>query len=419
MSELPPELQSLHQMVNSTSSLQSKLSFISSTTGLVLEEPRDSISCLSTSPKYLVLGTWANSIEVWDLFSQKRLFRLTGHSDKVNCVHISPNSHLIFSGSEDCAIKIWKGPKFRNSASLTGHCKAVNSICLTSDGGILASSSSDQTIRLWDLENEKDLKLLECTKANCLQFSRNNSMLVSGCGDGIIRIWDLAKNCKQHRLEGHTGKVSSILFTSDDKCIVSSSHDSLIIIWDLSSLIQIYSLRGLNSPILDMCISDKYIYCNTQRLGIYKWNIQTRLLEFYLPQTNTTHMALTQDRNLMAAVEGSKIIKIIDLEKKKESAVFGGHWSKITCMCVDNCYLVTGSQDNTIRIWNMQTYKQECVFVGHTAWVTQVMCKFGSVFSASKDGTVREWDIEKRTQVRSISRKYRILAVFHRKPTLV
>lgn len=59
-------------------------------------------------------------------------------------------------------------------------------------------------------------------------------------------------------------------------------------------------------------------------------------------------------------------------------------------------YIVSGSEDWTIRLWNLEKRRQETIFVGHFASVNQLcVLKNGEIVSGSSDYTVRIWNIDK------------------------
>src|SRR5947199_100279 len=78
-------------------------------------------------------------------------------SSYVYSVAISPDRHLLASGSRDCTIKLWNLHTGQELLTLRGHTHAVHSVAFSSDGQSLASSSEDQTIKLWDLYTGKEL----------------------------------------------------------------------------------------------------------------------------------------------------------------------------------------------------------------------------------------------------------------------
>ena len=76
----------------------------------------------------------------------------------------------------------------------------------------------------------------------------------------------------------------------------------------------------------------------------------------------------------------------------------GAHTAPIQSISVDReeRFLVTGSEDKTVRIWNASAGKELAVLLGHEGWVTSVsFSPDGTRFAtASGDRTIRIWDAD-------------------------
>ena len=66
----------------------------------------------------------------------------------------------------------------------------------------------------------------------------------------------------------------------------------------------------------------------------------------------------------------------------------------------DSKYIVTGSDDNTIRIWDIGSKKEIAVLKGHTQALTRITITNDDryIISASHDNTERLWNIKERRQ---------------------
>ncbi|QYX31454.1 serine/threonine-protein kinase [Sphaerospermopsis torques-reginae] len=75
---------------------------------------------------------------------------LTTHDD-VNSVAISSDGNTLV-GSDDNTIKIWNLATGELKSTLTGHSDSVRSLAISPDGRTLVSGSDDNTIKIWRLE---------------------------------------------------------------------------------------------------------------------------------------------------------------------------------------------------------------------------------------------------------------------------
>ena len=103
--------------------------------------------------------------------------------------------------------------------------------------------------------------------------------------------------------------------------------------------------------------------------------------------------------------ETIKCYKIITYENDKKIKIWNageyinilsGHTDFITCsILISSQYLVTGSEDKTLRLWNLSSNQIELILYGHTDSITFI-AKYDNkyIISASKDDTVRFWNLK-------------------------
>ncbi len=84
--------------------------------------------------------------------------RLSGHSEVVRSLALSPDTLLLASGSNDNTVKLWK---YQNQTtaliSLNKHSGKVTSVVFVSDK-VLASASTDFSIKVWNVNASKKKK---------------------------------------------------------------------------------------------------------------------------------------------------------------------------------------------------------------------------------------------------------------------
>ena len=117
---------------------------------------------------------------------------LTGHSDYISALTISPDGKILASGDDDNTIKLWNLTTGKLLRTLHGHSDTVSS-----DGQILASGSWDNTIKLWNLSTGKLLRTLSkhSSAIYSVAISPNGQIIASG-SDDTIKLWDLSTHAK-------------------------------------------------------------------------------------------------------------------------------------------------------------------------------------------------------------------------------
>ncbi|TFK66196.1 WD40 repeat-like protein [Pluteus cervinus] len=117
-------------------------------------------------------------------------------------------------------------------------------------------------------------------------------------------------------------------------------------------------------------------------------------------------VAYSSDNRYVVSGSNDKTVRIWDVETGQQKGTeLTGHTHYVTSVAFssDSRYVVSGSQDNTVRIWDVETGKQKGTeFKGHTKWVESVAFSSDSkyVVSGSLDNTVRIWDVETGQQKR-------------------
>uniref|UniRef100_A0A8C7D9Y7 Pleckstrin homology domain interacting protein n=1 Tax=Oncorhynchus kisutch TaxID=8019 RepID=A0A8C7D9Y7_ONCKI len=217
--------------------------------------------------------------------------RILGHLSSVYCVTFDRTGRRIFTGSDDCLVKIWGTDEGRLLATLRGHAAEISDMAVSYENTMLAAGSCDKTIRVWCLQTCVPLAVLEGHSASitslqfsplvsgskrflsstgadgticfwqwdartlkfgqgpgkftersrpgvqmiCSSFSAGGMFLATGSTDHIIRVFYFGSGQPQKisELESHTDKVDSIQFSNCSDRFVSGSRDGTARIWQL------------------------------------------------------------------------------------------------------------------------------------------------------------------------------------------
>jgi WD40 repeat protein len=111
---------------------------------------------------------------------------LSGHTNPIYSIAISPDGRTLASGSADHTLKVWNLHNGEIIATFNGHSHAVRSAVFSSDGLILASGSNDNTVKLW--YSLTGTTFTGHSNVTSVAFSPDRKLLASSSGDNSIKI---------------------------------------------------------------------------------------------------------------------------------------------------------------------------------------------------------------------------------------
>ncbi len=120
-------------------------------------------------------------------------------------------------------------------------------------------------------------------------------------------------------------------------------------------------------------------------------------------------MALSEDASVLAtgSDDGSVYLWTTATDSCKCLGRLVGHSKYITCLAIEEGFVISSSADQTIKKWHMGT--GECLFTyeGHSGMVNRVICTSEFVFSSSYDCTARGWLLQPELGVAPCMRVFR------------
>ena len=81
-------------------------------------------------------------VKLWDLATGQERCSLSGHTERVNAVAMTPDGRLALSASFSRAVRYWDLASQQALATLLGHTDGVNSVAVTPDGRLGLSAST-------------------------------------------------------------------------------------------------------------------------------------------------------------------------------------------------------------------------------------------------------------------------------------
>lgn len=248
---------------------------------------------------------------------------------------------------------------------LSAHSNFVEDCCYSADGSRIVSCSGDQTVLLWDAQTGKKLQTIGKHGAEVwsCDFSPFGIYICSASSDKTVRIWDQRVQGEIATFNGHTKTVWSCAFDPSWSSwkLVSASSDKTVKVW------------------------------NWKTLGVEK-NIENH-------QNNVDHVSFCKNGQSLVTGGRDKTVQILENysdDSKRALKILTKHKKRVNYCCffgIDDEFVLSCSDDQTIRVWDRVTLVNTNTFVGH---VNNVWCcdtrPLGDkmvLASCSSDKTVR------------------------------
>ncbi|TKA67995.1 hypothetical protein B0A55_08614, partial [Friedmanniomyces simplex] len=317
--------------------------------------------------------------------------------------------YRLASGGEDGKVRVWDLHKRESVATLDAHVSVVRGLSYSPEARVLLTASRDKTVILWDArawQQQSTVAVLESIES--AGFVENGRFFYTGGETARIRIWstETGGEITEEQPQGveteavvdvlHHPHLSSLLSIHADQTLVLHSLeplDSLAPSKQIPALPILRRISGTHDEVIDLV----YIGSDRNLLAL-----ATNLEDIRLITLQTSG-----DRS---SVNGSSYFGA-------DVALLKGHTDIIITLSVDwsGHWLATGAKDNTAKLWRLDPAKVDyscyCTFTGHAESIGAVSLPCASpavgskeyerplgyppkfLVTGSQDKTVKRWDI--------------------------
>jgi WD40 repeat protein len=365
----------------------------------------DMVKAVAITPdgKQVISSSWDNTLKVWNLVTGEEQFTLTGHSSSVYAVAVTPDGKQVISASSDNTLKVWNLVTGEEQFTLTGHSNSVRAVAVTPDGKQVISASSDNTLKVWNLVTGEEQFTLtgHSGRVNAVAVTPDGKQVISSSDDKTLKIWNLVTGEEQFTLTGHSSSVSAVAVTPDGKQVISASYDNTLKVWNLTTGKEQFTLTGHSHWINAVAVTPdgKQVISGSLDKTLKIWNLTTEKKLFTLTGHSklVNAVAITPDSKWAISGSNDNTLKIWDLTTGKNLFTLTGHSQLVNTVVItpDGSRAISGSNDNTLKIWNLTTGKKLFTLTGHSDWVKTVAVTPDSkwAISGSNDHTLKIWDL--------------------------
>lgn len=326
-----------------------------------------------------------------------------------------PQKHII--GDWEC----WQ--------TLTGHTRGIN--CLgysikalaTEDFGsnyvktipILASGSRGET-KLWDLAKGELIETLSeypwsisgvVDEVHSLAFSTDGQTLVSVGADSTIKIWHTGALDLIDILHKHHGNVRCVAFTPDGKMLATGGDDRRILFWNLRDR-QVENTLSLDDTAAHSMVlsQDGKILITGSYRKIKVWQLTSSLNKKKQQEIQPIHslmghshivnsLAISANGKYLVSGSQDQTIRVWNLVTGELIHTLKSHRNGVYAIALspNEEIIASGSADKTIKLWHLQTGELLATFSGHANTVTSLVFTASGemLVSGSLDKTIKIW----------------------------
>ncbi|KAJ5604727.1 hypothetical protein N7510_009881 [Penicillium lagena] len=227
-------------------------------------------------------------------------------------------------------------------------------------------------VYIWSYESQSIIKTFELTDVpvRAGRFIARKNWIVCGSDDYQLRVYNYNTSEKITSFEAHPDYIRSIAVHPTQPFVLTASDDMTIKLWDWEKgwkCVQVF--EGHSHYVMGMSINPKDTNtfasaCLDRTVKI--WNLGSPHANFtleahetkgvnhvdYYPQADKPYLLTTSD---------DKTVKVWDYTTKALIATLEGHTSNVSFACYhpELPVIISGSEDGTIKIWHANTYRLE------------------------------------------------------------
>jgi WD40 repeat protein len=241
-----------------------------------------------------------------------------------------------------------------------GHTGTIRSIAYVPGKNEFFTSGEDGQVLKWSTNGKDPTYQVIYTGTDIIEVlavSPDVSWLACGSGNSSIHMIPLQGNNIRYELNGHTGKVKSLIFSYDGKYLYSASLDGKVLKWDLAARTSVNVTTGnVQITSIDISSNGNYIAGISSSGNVIVWNPDNNADVFRIETTgkNIKVIRFKPDDNILAIGDINGNVELWDVSTHKKISDVKAHTAQVNDIRFNPVLgqMATASNDKTLKIFN-------------------------------------------------------------------
>jgi WD40 repeat protein/serine/threonine protein kinase len=388
------------------------------------------VAALAFAPdgKTLATGAGDKTVSLWDVATGQELAVLRGHQYGVTALVFGPDGKWLASADGKLAdggdrnpvdkyvdtsplpaeIKVWNIETRKAILTLTGCTNSILSLAISPDGKRLATGNADSTVKLWEVETGKMETNFTGFKGPvfAVAFSPNGQSLAAGGGDPYreqaeLKILELAAHTEPMTFKGHDGPVFCVAFSPDGKTLASGGLDQIVRFWNVATGDEVQSIKGHRASIWSLAWDP-----NGARIATASWDQTAKVWDALQPQgqqvfpgSGNYTACFSPDGKYL--IRGGWRLKVFEVGTTNPLYIVPDYIVSDTVVAIspDGSTLASGGLDSLVALWEVGTWRRLATLEAPMGNIySLVFSPDGRTLAFSDERGARLWDVTKRVE---------------------